>query len=323
LTPGSRPLGLAAPVSESKTAIAASDAKALKAVAEQLQPALGAQVMALLPGGTSAAPPRPELLETDLSVAGAKKRQAQKTVDACVDVVEKLQEQTAEANVKLIEALKGLDVATAAVQEATRRTSQKVFPEGAAPKEAIKINLDALLADNGEQMLDISLGESIDLTGDEFTDEDRKAFTTFKDDALKQVSSALKKAFGDVSKDAQMRKDAYKEQIEKLTKKRKTNSGVVATGPPAVEAPSLSAPSGPAAAAVVAQSSRDLGSVAAAGAAGAAAPLPLSRDAWATAAASAGPLGALSDGASAAGGPVATTPELVLRFLVSFSICSL
>ena len=153
------------------------------------------------------------------------------------------------------------------MQEATRRTSQKVFPEGAAPKEAIKINLDALLADNGEQMLDISLGESIDLTGDEFTDEDRKAFTTFKDDALKQVSSALKKAFGDVSKDAQMRKDAYKEHIEKLTKKRKTSSGVVAAGPPAVEAPALSAPSGPADAAVVAQASRDNGSGAAASAA--------------------------------------------------------
>ncbi|CAK0902087.1 unnamed protein product [Prorocentrum cordatum] len=183
---------------------------------------------------------QPELPETEYVQAQSAKREAQRQVDRALDARKRLEQQIKDADKRLDDAVAADMQAAEVVAAAAKRISARVLPS--EPPKSV-VHMDALLRDGGKAIF-LELGEELDLSGPEFSDEDRDAFTKFKNDMLEKASKLITESLAGVVDKAKEHKEEYANRIGELKKKRKQNNGNPQTVRPSVPGGAGAAASG-------------------------------------------------------------------------------
>ncbi|CAK0892847.1 unnamed protein product, partial [Prorocentrum cordatum] len=221
---------------------------AARKAAALLPPAAAAELLATLKIKPDPPPPMP-LGEAEISSAEAKKRAATRAVQQAIDARLRLEEQIAAADKKVDEAIKKEEEAQQAVELAARNLAARVLPtpEETLPSSGSVLHIGALLEDPDSVRLDF--GESIDVTGPAFSDEDRAKFSNFAEQQRIAATELLRKAFSGVAEQAKKLQSEYVSYVKQIQKKRKTEDGqgVAVQQPSAPPAAAASSPAGAAA----------------------------------------------------------------------------
>ncbi|CAK0893371.1 unnamed protein product, partial [Prorocentrum cordatum] len=167
-----------------------------------------------------------------------------------IDARLRLEEQIVAADKKVDEAIKKEEEAQQAVELAARNLAARVLPAPeAAPSSGSVLHIGALLENPDSVRLDF--GESIDVTGPAFSDEDRAKFSNFAEQQRIAATELLRKAFAGVAEQAKKLQSEYVSYVKQIQKKRKAEDGqgVAVQQPSAPPAAAASPPAGAAAAA--------------------------------------------------------------------------
>ncbi|CAK0871676.1 unnamed protein product, partial [Prorocentrum cordatum] len=170
------------------------------------------------------APELPALPESEITAAEAAKRWANKALDKALHEQLKAEQYLQEAQQKVDECLRKERQAQRDLEEATKRHAKKVLPAGfeeKAPTASSKsvVHIEALLVD--PESLELDVGETVDLSGPEFSDHDREQFESWVTSHKQNCAKLLKQAFESIQEEARKAQAEYKKQTEMLSKKRK------------------------------------------------------------------------------------------------------
>ncbi|CAK0871627.1 unnamed protein product [Prorocentrum cordatum] len=162
-------------------------------------------------------------LPPDKAAEGKQRATANRLQQALQNQV-RIQKMLAEAERKVDDALLEDIKAKQEVEEAARRLAQRVLPpEEPSAKESV-VHIEALLTDPSSLSLD--LGEEPDLSGDLYSDEERKQLAEFSKGCAERARVLLSTAFSQARDEAQKIKKERSERFEQLKKKRIARAAV-------------------------------------------------------------------------------------------------
>jgi len=165
---------------------------------------------------------KPERIEEAINRASRDYRVARQQQAAAVNRAYKAKVAHDKSLVEATEATTKSDQAFAALQQALELTRAKVIPAPVPQPVKSRLVLDALLVDDPQ--LDLELGE-LDVSGPEFTDNDRVIVDKAKHDANIEVVKILKQGLEPLRKVAVRIKEEYRSKCEHVARKRRVAGG--------------------------------------------------------------------------------------------------
>ncbi|CAK0886605.1 unnamed protein product [Prorocentrum cordatum] len=155
----------------------------------------------------------------EVQAAEGKQRATANRLQQALQNQVRIQKMLAEAGRQVDDALLEDIKAEKEVEDAARWLAQRVLPPEESSAKKSVVHSEALLADPSSLPLD--LGEELDLSGDLYSDEERKQLAELSKEFAERARALLSTAVSQARDEAQKIKKERSERLEQLKKKRK------------------------------------------------------------------------------------------------------